>query len=381
MRRLTGGSLRILVISAGFPYHKDPHLYQWLWVYIMLPFLPEDSLNELVENYGDRLRKLYKIIANYPEAFERLVELIAHPLFFDELDEINHADDTTKSRRNPEIIIDDTQCEKFGSFIAFVKKLYDHCDDKYFMGHNIVLVLVSFGEFIFPLTIMLWEPKVEGKPHQSKNDLAKAYLERLKSESDQREIPLDFVDISFDSAYHVGKVVNAARDAGLRVTTKAKSHYTYQFEGESKSVKKIIETVKHRTWKSLPSGSDYQLYNVTHLRYGELVLVVRRRLKKHPKKGADPYRYDVLISTYLPYRAFQINNRYKKRWDIEMHFKYYKQYLSLGKTSYRRPGSVKSNVYTVAINGLLVALFRREYDGTISFRKAVKLIYHELNYA
>ena len=346
-----------------------------------MPFLPEDSLNELIETYGNQLRSLYEIISRHPEAFERLVELLAHPLFFDQLDAVNNGNETDKSRQNPEIIVDDTQSEKFGEFIAFVKKLFKYGNKTYFMGHNIVLVLVTFGDFVFPLTMMLWQPKIEGKPHKSKNDLAKAYLERLKSESEKRNIPLDFVDISFDSAYHVQKVVDAARDAGLRVTTKAKAHYAYLFEGKSMQAREIIETVKDRSWSPWEPGNDYQRYVVNHSHYGDLVMVIRRRLKKNPKEGEEKYIYDVLISTFLPYRAFQINRRYKKRWEIELHFKYYKQYLSLGKTSFQKEGSVKSNVYTVALNGLLVALFRKKYHRKISFRKAVKLIYQKLNNA
>ena len=42
-QRFTGKTFRTLVIRAGFPYHKAPSLYPWLWVFILLPFLDEDS--------------------------------------------------------------------------------------------------------------------------------------------------------------------------------------------------------------------------------------------------------------------------------------------------------------------------------------------------
>jgi len=41
IRRLLNKDLRTLIIQAGAPIHKSPHLYQWLWVFILLPFLPE----------------------------------------------------------------------------------------------------------------------------------------------------------------------------------------------------------------------------------------------------------------------------------------------------------------------------------------------------
>ena len=80
-RRLTGQSLRKLLIRAGFPYHKSPHAFQWLWVFILVPFLEEDSLNDLSHSYGKPLRKLYGLLIRYPHAFERLMQLLAEPLF------------------------------------------------------------------------------------------------------------------------------------------------------------------------------------------------------------------------------------------------------------------------------------------------------------
>ena len=80
-RRLTGQPLRSLLIRAGFPYHKSPHTFQWLWVFMLVPFLEEDSLNDLSRTYGKQLRKLYRILLRYPHAFERLMQLLAEPLF------------------------------------------------------------------------------------------------------------------------------------------------------------------------------------------------------------------------------------------------------------------------------------------------------------
>jgi hypothetical protein len=80
-RHLTGQPLRILVIRAGFPYHKSPHLFQWLWVFILVPLLKEDSLHDLSRTYGPQLRQLYTLLVRHPKAFERLVQLLAEPLF------------------------------------------------------------------------------------------------------------------------------------------------------------------------------------------------------------------------------------------------------------------------------------------------------------
>jgi len=73
IRKLLNKDLKILIIKAGFPYHKSPHLYQWLWVFILLPFLSEETLNDLSEKHGKELRRLYKILVKYPLSFEKLV--------------------------------------------------------------------------------------------------------------------------------------------------------------------------------------------------------------------------------------------------------------------------------------------------------------------
>lgn len=373
-RRLIHSDLRKLIIRAGFPYHEDPHLYQWLWVFILLPFLPEDTLNELCDEHGKKLRKLYKILYRHPEAFSRLLHSITIPLLFKTLEEYNQRDESYRSRHKPKIIIDDTKSEKFGKCMAFVKKLYDHGNERYIEAHNIVLVLVSFGDFVFPLTIMIWRPKTDPK-HKSKNDLVVDFLDQLKREAHRRDVSLDMIDITFDSAYAVEKVTNAAKNAGLTVVSKAKSSYKFEFEGQEIPIREIIEIVKDRNWKNFVNDDGYyQRYVVKHRLFGTVVLVIRKHRCKNGK-----IIYDALFSTKLYYRAFQIHARYRDRWEIEMHFKYYKQYLYLGKSAYQKSGSIQSALYCVALAGLIVALYRHQASRHISFKTAVKRISQQLD--
>ena len=81
MSRLTGVTLRTIVIRAGFPWHKSPSLYQWMWVFILLPFLEDDSLNGLIEKHGAELRELYKILIRHADAFENLLRILTMPFF------------------------------------------------------------------------------------------------------------------------------------------------------------------------------------------------------------------------------------------------------------------------------------------------------------
>jgi hypothetical protein len=373
-QQLTGKRLRILVIQAGFAYHKSPHLFQWLWVFILLPFLEEDSLNELSENYGQQLRKLYPILIHYYQAFQKLLQLLAFPIFFEELAKFSQGNESYQSRHRPMIIVDDTKTEKSGKIMEFLHRLFDHVKDTYIMGYNPVVILAVFGDFVFPISIMLWLPKTH-PDHRSKNDMACDFISQLKAESQKRGCSLDQVEITFDSAYCKQKVIKAAKNAGLTFVSKPSNNHTFEFEGMRLSPKEIIEKVKDRTWKYYEKDNDYQRFELTHPVYGQVVLIVRRRILKNGK-----VIYDVLICNKLVYNGVQINNRYRKRWQIELHIKYYKQYLNFGKGQFQKLGAIQSQLYCVALAGLVVALFRLRLPRKVSFRTAVKriikLIYH-----
>lgn len=371
-KRLTGNTLRILVIQAGFPYHKGPLLYQWLWVFIMLPFLDEDSLNDLIEKHGKPLRKLYGLLRHHPEKFEKFVHLLSLPLFFELLNDFQAANATGKSRQRLKLIVDDTKAEKFGKCMDFLHKLYDHTKDKYIMGYNYVLVLVVSGTVAFPLSFILWLPK-ESPDYRSKNDIIRDEINNLDDICKKREHDLNEVEFLGDSAYCVQKVFAAADKAGLRIITKPGNTHKFEFEGECLTPKEIIEKVKKGQWKYLEANIWYQRVSVKHHVYGDIVLIVRSRQLKNQKDV-----YDVLLCNKTFYNGVRIHKSYKRRWEIELYFKYYKQYLSLGKSQFGKLGSIRSQLACVAIAALMLALFLRQAFRKISFRQAVKLMTQEL---
>ena len=131
----------------------------------------------------------------------------------------------------------------------------------------------------------------------------------------------------------------------------------------------MIEIVQNDHWKFLDKERCYQRLSVLHPNYGEVVLIVRRKKLKNGQ-----FIYDVLLCNCMFYTANRIDKCYIKRWNIELQFKYYKQYLNLGKTPFQKLGAIQSSLYCVAIAGLLVALYCRQLTRSISFRKAVKQI-------
>ncbi|MCP4494737.1 MAG: hypothetical protein GY820_46655, partial [Gammaproteobacteria bacterium] len=164
-----------------------------------------------------------------------------------------------------------------------------------------------------PLSFVLWLP-AKHPDHRSKNDIARDEIIRLKKACDRQGYDLGEVELLFDSAYHVQKVMNAADTAGFRVVSKADNRYKFEFEGELLKPSEIIEKVAPRQWKYLEKNHYYQRVIARHHVYGEVVLVVRRRRLKNEKIVCD-----VLISNKLFYNAVRIHKCYKKRWKIEMH--------------------------------------------------------------
>ncbi|MCP4148004.1 MAG: transposase [bacterium] len=196
------------------------------------------------------MRKLYKILAQHPEASDKLLRMLAMPLFFDFLKDFGLSDATAQSRRRIRIIFDDTKAEKSGKHMEFIHKFFDHTKDRHIMGYNYVLMPAVSGDTAIPLSFVLWLP-AQHPDHRSKNDIARDEIIRLKKACDRQRCDLGAVELLHDSAYHVQKVMNAADTAGLRAVSKADNRYKHEYEGALLKPSEIIEKIALRQWKYL----------------------------------------------------------------------------------------------------------------------------------
>ena len=372
INRLTGVSLRKLVISAGFPYHKDPLSYELIWIFIMLPFMEEESLADLALKHGSELKRLYIILNRHPESFEKLSHLMSIPVFVRLFREFDLSDETEKSRRRIRIIVDDTKSEKFGKHMEFIHKLFDHAKKRFITGYNYIFVIAASGDMVFPISSVLWIPGTH-PDHRSRNGIAADEILRLKTACERHGCNSEEIEIIFDSAYCVQKVVTTAENAGFRVITKVGNTHKFEFEGELLTPGEIAEKIKNLQWKYLEPGQSYQRITARHHTYGTVILTVRCR-----ELNGGKIAYDVLLCSKTFINSVRIHKSYKKRWEIEMQFKYYKQYLRLGKSQFRKSGSVRSCLSAAAIAGLIAGLFRQTFFRKMSFRSAVRLIQKEL---
>lgn len=193
------------------------------------------------------------------------------------------------------------------------------------------------------------------------------FIEGFNSLKVTKGYELSEIEITFDSAYCVQKVMRAVCHAKFRGKTKPNNNHKFEFEDQELTPAQLIEKVKNGHWKYLGPDRFYQRLSVYHPNYGDVVLIIRAKPLKNGK-----IIYDVLLCNSRFYTANRIDKCYLRRWKIELQFKYYKQHLSLGSTSFIKLGAIQSSWYCVAIAGLLVALYCRKLARIISFRKAVK---------
>lgn len=290
-------------------------------------------------------------------------------LYFLQFKEEFYDSNESKLRSNRiHLVVDDTFSAKFGHCMEFIHKLFDSGKKQYIMGYNYVFVIAISGNFIFPLFGSVRLPKTHVK-HRSKNDILIDFIEDLESQTVSKGHTLSEIELSFDSAYCVQKVMKAVFDAEFRCITKPNNNHKFEFDGQDVTPAELIEKVKNGHWKFLGPNRFYQRLRVYHHCYGEVVLIIRKKTLTNGK-----IIHDVLLCNACFYTATRIDKCYLKRWNIEMQFKYYKQYLNLGKTHFRKLEAIQSSLYCVALAGLLVALYCRKLVRFISFRKAVKQI-------
>jgi len=292
VEQILSGSLNNLLILSGFKkVYQNRTIYKWLWVYFLLPFLQEDSLNELAEKHHKPLLKLYRILATHPQCFAKLFRLISEKKFFDLLKKFQAMPDYERSRQPLFLIADDTQAEKFGKQMEFIAKLFDHAKKKYIQGYNYFFVIAVQGNLVLPLYVQLWLPK-KSEDHESKNDMLASFCIDLQVKSQDQQVSLKGIELLCDSAYLVGKVVDTLVDSPITIISKASDRQKFEFEGEQLTPSQIIEKVKDRKFDLFDASNneEYQHIKSKHHRYGYCILTVRKRKLKNGTIVYDVHR-------------------------------------------------------------------------------------------
>jgi IS4 transposase len=97
-----------------------------------------------------------------------------------------------------------------------------------------------------------------------------------------------------------------------------------------------------------------------------------KKLRKVVIKREDKETDLVLITNNFELAATEIGDLYKKRWAIELYFKWIKQKLKIKKFIGRSENAIKIQIYTALIAYLLIAIFRDKAKLKV---KPMKLIF------
>ena len=98
----------------------------------------------------------------------------------------------------------------------------------------------------------------------------------------------------------------------------------------------------------------------------DIVRVIRFKKEEGHKEGI------IIATNRFDLRANDIRDLYKRRWDIELFFKFIKQNLKLKKFFGTTHNAVKSQIYCALIAYLLVYLIKPKYKNFTDFLRKVR---------
>lgn len=105
----------------------------------------------------------------------------------------------------------------------------------------------------------------------------------------------------------------------------------------------------------------------TYKKYPEKVRIIKF-FDTHQKKT---YRF---LTNNFDLSAFQICQMYKKRWEIELFFKWIKQHLKIKKFWGYSENTVKTQVWSAVISYLVVAIIKKEKNITLSLYEILQIL-------
>jgi hypothetical protein len=143
------------------------------------------------------------------------------------------------------------------------------------------------------------------------------FIKDLESQLIAKKLTLSQIEISFDSAFCVQKVIQAVDDACIcESSPKQVTTHKFEFEGQKLTPKELIEKVKNGHWKYLAPGRLYQRLFVHHHNYGDVVLIGK---KENPCKMAKLFMMPCcVINVFIP--QLELIHVILQRWNIEMQF-------------------------------------------------------------
>lgn len=263
-------------------------------------------------------------------------------------------------RQKVYLVVDDTPNGKTGRHMDALCKMRNHSQPHYFLGHNVVALVLVVGDLQIPVDFRLYLPKDTCTkyrlPFQTKNELAAEMIRAFTAPRHVRVVVL------FDCWYLNPTVVKATRErrfpfvsylrsnrnlilpSGRKVKVREYAHQVSYQKLRFQPRGRVSEAVGHQTTMTLPS-------------LGKVKLVLTR---SELRNGTSVEKYIVTDQLTMP--MVTVVQAYDVRWEIEVLFRTVKQ--AAGWADYQMRD--------------LVAIVRHLYASTVA---ALLLVYVKLKYA
>jgi hypothetical protein len=252
-----------------------------------------------------------------------------------------------RGKRVVELVIDDTDVEKFGESV-FGVGWYKHTEEEPWRAIQLVVLGVLIGDWLVPLDFRIYVPmkvcKYIPMQFETKLEMAAEMLKKLK-------LPQGLnVGVMFDSWYLCPTVTQAVVEKNYSWYSRCRSNRNIQWEGdEEKEKKKRTKKKTIRLDKYAPTIKwqplDYRTNRknpavVGHQRIGNLGDVgrVKMVITSLRAEGDDKIAYFCSNHTHIP--MVELVKKFERRWKIEVYFKESRRHLALEHWYFRDMASV-----------------------------------------
>ena len=248
----------------------------------------------------------------------------------------------SKKKRHLELVIDDTDIDKFGSQIFGVGWYRRSENERPWRAIQVVVLGAFFEDWFVPIDFWIYVKKQDCKyikmKFVDKLTMAKDMLSKLS-------IPRDTsVDVMFDSWYLNEKVTSFIEDKKWHWFSRARCNRNVEWEKPKEGEKKKIKLSKYSSgiaWEPLLYQTKRKSRAlVGHQRIGYLNSLGRVKIVISSLEYDGSARIAYFVSNQTQIQMVELIKKFERRWKIEVYFRESRAYLALEHWFFRDVASV-----------------------------------------
>lgn len=267
-----------------------------------------------------------------------------------------------RSKRRVEVVLDDTELDKFGSSVFGVGWYKRRKEQLPWRALQVVVLGILVDDWFVPLDFRIYAQErvcnLIPMRFESKNVMAAKMIKKLKL---PRELG---VELMFDSWYLNQKVTEAAEGRDWRWYSRCRRNRKVRWEETKEGEKRAVRLDEYAAtieWQKL----DYKTKRkhravVGHQRIGELNKVGRVKLVVTSLKASGDEKIAFFCSNHTQVQLVQLVKKFERRWKIEVYFRESRAHLALEHWYFRDVASVVHHLCLSLVAMITCACVRLE---------------------